>query len=252
MSMRHVWAAVLVVVLGGQALADHVVTTRDARVARRLGEVRDVSPIGYGDWVQLVTLKNGAKWVFRPEHNRHNKELIGKHKIAPGTQVLRDRAFYLTSRHLRLGVVPQLVRGELDGAAGSLQRYVEDKYHGAAKLPADTETQQAVAILHYVTRLADGHDGNVVLTDVAGKTRFRAIDGELSFGHAWTMSVVIDQVAGEQLSPRLKRRLDRVDVDAWRAALLAEGLANEDVAGAVRRFQRVREHGLAALRMPPD
>jgi hypothetical protein len=243
----------------GSASAEHVMTFRDARIKHAPGEVSAVDPIGFRTWTLKVTLKTGSKWVFRPEENWHNAGLTKIHGIAQGTLSVHERAFYLTSRHLRLGVVPQVVRGELDGVRGTFQRFVEDGYHtgwhaggylGEARAPVDVDSLQAVAILHYVTHLVDGHEMNRLAKDIAGKTRRKAIDGELTFGEGRTASFAIQEVLGQELSPKLKRRFGRVHVDAWRADLLKEGLTDVEIDGAVKRFARVREHGLAALTMP--
>ncbi|MGQ0506001.1 MAG: hypothetical protein ACT4TC_11865, partial [Myxococcaceae bacterium] len=59
---------------------------------------------------ERITLENGSQWIFRY-----------------GYDGLGERKAYLTSRHLRTGVVPKTVLASVEGNVGSLQRVLSEQ-----------------------------------------------------------------------------------------------------------------------------
>jgi hypothetical protein len=219
----------------------------EARAQRRLADATSGEELK--PWVKQLTTKSGAKWVFRPDGDARSAKLASDYGTRPGTNNVRERAVYLTSRHLRLGVVPQTLKGEFQGRSGTFQRYV-DGYNGAIADPArtDWDSYQGVAILHYVTNMQDGHPGNVIISKSPTKSYFHAIDGELTFGNGPLLSMVIKRsLKVHPMSERLQQRIAKVDIAAWSADLLKEGLTQREVDGAVERLRKVQREGLAAL-----
>jgi hypothetical protein len=223
--------------------------------------VRELRP-----WARLLTLKDGSRWVFRSPHARDQQlvEVYSTAKIPPGGKLARERAFYVTSAMLGLGVVPRTLRAELDGEPGVAQRYVEGEpltffnemrdallrfVPGTRRLSWDSV--HGVAILHFVTGILDGHDANVLKQKTWRQRRLRAIDGELTFaenGHAsWSVVYIMAGKGPRELSPRLQRRLAKVDVEAWKAALRREGIAESAIELAAYRLHMIQEHGLRAF-----
>ncbi len=102
--------------------------------------------------------------------------------------------------------------------------------------------------MHYVTNIRDGHDFNTMISKSATKSYFHAIDNELTFGDGPLMSTVIKRsLKAHPMSARLQQRLAKVDIPAWSADLLKEGLTQHEVDGAVERLRKVQREGLAAL-----
>jgi hypothetical protein len=230
-------------------------------VERKVAGVRALRP-----WARLLTLEDGSRWVFRTPHARDRQlvETYSAARIPADGKLARERAFYVTSAMLGLGVVPRTVHAELDGERGVLQRYVEGKSPSIFREGRDYllsflpgirrltwDSVHGVAILHFVTVILDGHDDNVVKEKRPRFRRLRAFDGELTFpetGHAsWSVVYVMAASGPPTLSPRLQRRLARVDVEAWKSALRREGIAEPAIELADHRLRMVQDHGLRAF-----
>jgi hypothetical protein len=226
------------------------------RVAQRAfaRPVESSSSLEGKEHVVHLELRDGSSWYFRPEHPR-NDALAEKNAITGSTRSDRERGTYITSRHLRLGVVPRTVRGQRGGQRGTLQRgmTVIEPTRG---MVLDWDSVHGLAILDYVLRRGDADSHNVLFVPAGNRVRVMSGDNELTFGSrprppsSWAIGMAYSGPLA--FSARLQRRLERVNVDAWRADLLAEGIPREDADLAVERFLEVRRLGADVFRQESE
>src|SRR5262249_20509259 len=67
--------------------------------------------------IHKLTLADGSVWFFRADERGQYEQ----------RQSHLDQAFYDTSRHLHLGVVPTMMRASFNGENGTLQRSTETR-----------------------------------------------------------------------------------------------------------------------------
>jgi hypothetical protein len=97
----------------------------------------------------------------------------------------------------------------------------------------------------------------VLFVQAGKRVRVMSGDNELTFGSvprpptSWAIGVSAFK-GPHAFSPRLQRRLERVDVDAWRTHLLAEGIPRADADLAVARFLDVRRLGADVFRLESE
>ena len=137
----------------------------------------------------------------------------------------RERAAYLLSEHLSLGVVPPTVIREGPLGEGSLQWFVDadhrEHYFTIHEQRPDLHDRlRAIAALDIVANNTDRKSGHCLLADDG----VWAIDNGLCFAEEFKLRTVIWEFAGEALPEslleRLRRLVDRVPLDL--AALLSE------------------------------
>ncbi len=265
------WSVILLTVLAAAPMASadpgaaRVGLTRnrskalERRFARPITKREQVGRTrnGYGPPLKrvLLTLSDGTRWVFRGDHDRKNGEDANLSGSVPGT-AKHERGLYITSRALRLNVVKKTIHAELDGEAGTVQRWF-DKADPKSTARIDWDSVHSVAVLQYVVRFVDdARNVESELVGPEGKERrvFRTFDAEHSFGtmepERGFMNVVLD--GPPQLSPRVWRKIKQTNIESWRQALLSEGIPHDRVDGAVHRLRLVQEHGLDALFLFPE
>jgi hypothetical protein len=207
-----------------------------------------------------LDLEGGSRWLFRPDMH------LGVYRTK------QERAYYCTSRDLGLRVVPHLARGSWNGAPGSLQRVVPGAQRSQGSLVGDAQlvsaavegghpavdwdSLHALAIEHYVTGMHDEAANVLVSRAPDGKLTYSAIDGERTFGRTgvypryFFARNLLQQAKGigpTELSPALRARLRRTDVERWRRDLKENDVSPQQIEIAVQRLRAVQEHGLAAL-----
>ncbi len=114
--------------------------------------------------VARLTLADGSKWIFRS---------------AEEANIHPERALYLTSRHLRLDVVPKTHRVSIEGREGTLQAFLADvsrtpstrgvgwvNLEGNRLLRGNWQSILRTAVLHCVSSFQDGHSGNLIRVGV--------------------------------------------------------------------------------------
>ena len=137
----------------------------------------------------------------------------------------RERAAYLLSEHLGLGVVPPTVIRDGPFGEGSFQWFVDadhrEHYFTIHEQYAHPHDQlREIAVLDVLANNTDRKSGHCLLAH----GRVWAIDNGLCFSAEFKLRTVIWEFAGEPIPAELVRRVeriaDRVPVDI--AALLAE------------------------------
>jgi hypothetical protein len=225
------------------------VTTPSKGLQRKLDGEVVAEASRYG--VSLLTLKNqGQKdqWVFRADECS-NQALAAMYIGVPKSRSTAERATYLTSRHLRLNVVPKLLRAEWKGKAGTLQRMVpqeDESFHASV----DLESLIATLILQRVTNFYDPREENIVW-EQRGETFFaRAIDGAFTFGNQEpnTYSAAAKALKlrpGEDIAipPKLLKRIRSTHIEHWKKDLLREGLTENQVNAAEFVLRKIQQSG---------
>jgi hypothetical protein len=259
---------VLTLVLHGTlARADRSIERIDARLrAKASAAVKDKKQVGRRENLTRVTYASGVELLhIRPAGNKDNPRGI------------LERGVYLTARHLGvpLHVAPPIVEHEgtvygkgwvspwipglrniMEGD-GALSR---DLTHAGWRQPerVDWDSVHAVVVLDFVTGQADRAWNNVFIRERRGKMTAVALDNELTFGHTSGEVIPIPSspygllirnapASARKLSPRIRRGLDAIDVEAWKADLRRTGIAPHEIEAAAGRLRQVKEHGLAAI-----
>lgn len=211
------------------------------------GPARPVASLGISlSRIECMEAVDGSHWAIKRFHSGG--------RISRDDMLGRSRAFYLTSNRLGLHVVPRTFVGEEDGQPVLFQRRV--KGEASPFVGCEWENLVAIAILHYVTDISDGHPLQAVAFSHGGRSRAAAIDGEMTFGvhPPLTPNAFLQEVRNRRyrdssltIPRRIVESLARVDVAAWRNELRAEGIPEAQIEAAVRRFEKVKTRGLDAF-----
>jgi glycosyltransferase involved in cell wall biosynthesis len=161
----------------------------------------------------------------------------------------RELAAYSTDQMLGFNLVPTTAQGSFDtpdaNGIGSLQEFVPgSEGRPVAEYPAGD--QQRMAVLDYVIGNSDRHGSNY-LTYRDGRPA--AIDNGESFpatSNEEISSRFVYNWQGKELSPDVLEQVRAVDLDAFREMLLARGIGDEAVNGAVARLAEIQHAGMIA------
>lgn len=207
------------------------------------GRAHPMGTVGIGtSHLDLFKATDGSQWVVK----RH-----GKGDIAREDMFGRSRAFFLTSKRLGLHVVPRTFVGEENGTPVLFQRHV--KGNSSYRVECDWDNLVAIAILHYVTGISDGHALQAVGFSHQGRTRAAAIDGELTFGveRPLTSNAFFEEIknrAGRDASLRIPTRISEslaaADIEAWRGELRGQAISEAQIDAAVLRLGQIKTRGL--------
>jgi hypothetical protein len=259
---------------GGRAAA--TIARSEARLLR-IARGRPVSSATVHD-------RNSLRRVLH-ESGRELLHAIDKGWFAPPRRV-NERAVHLTARHLDLpmrsvppvaavastvfGDAPGVVTPWLSGVrklGGSLAdpslRATLDRAARRHPETIDWESVHAVLLLDYVVDQDDRGPHNVFFRERRGRLTAIALDNEHSFGHrdsripvsATELAALVTKAAphheaARSLSPRLKRGLAAVDLDAWKADLRRAGIDPHEIDRAAGRLAAAAEHGLESVLIP--
>jgi hypothetical protein len=125
----------------------------------------------------------------------------------------------------------------------------------------DVDSVHMLAILDYVINQPDRRPDNWMLEKKSGRLYLRGIDNGVSWvlDHnlptGWRRANDSNYFAvelarsgrGRKLSPRLRRFLASVDIQAWRRELKQLGLSNKEISDSARALARVQRDGLRAI-----
>lgn len=138
------------------------------------------SLIGSSNEVRFIDLKDDGSAIFKPESGEDPELRLA---IQAGTYHKRERAAYLVSKFLDMGLVPPTVVREIDGEIGSAQEFIPDA-NIAKYVEIDKNDQQLkedlikLWLFDYIIWNSDRHGGNLLLKESSAI----AIDNGLSFG----------------------------------------------------------------------
>ncbi|MBX7116592.1 MAG: hypothetical protein K1X64_19860 [Myxococcaceae bacterium] len=189
---------------------------------------------------------DGSQWAVKrfPSSNLISRDEMFGH----------SRAFYLTSNRLGLHVVPRTFVGEEDGQPVLFQRRVRGQ--SSPRIDTEWDNLVAIAILHHVTGITDGHALQTVAFSRGGRSRAAAIDGEMTFGaKGWVTPNEFRQTVRQRalrdpalrVPLRIRESLAKVDLQAWRNELRELAIPQVEIEAAVGRLESVKARGLQAL-----
>lgn len=227
-------------------------------------------PAVAGDRVSRFELGDGSRWYHRPARREGSAGL--------------ERAYFDTSEHLGLGVVPETHVAEVDGRPGSIQRAIPhagpapeelapgevrwntpklvvdedgEEFEVPTTLQAQWSSVVGTAVQHHVTSASDPHADQVIVTDVDGERQLRTMDAEWSLhesdGRILGGPAIEGVIQGleEGRSPvfpeNVRAGLEGTDVESWTASLRKNGVTDEAIEEAVGRHQRLRDDGMKEL-----
>lgn len=204
----------------------------------------------------LVTMRCGGADGSAAEQRAIYKPVRGERPLwdfEPGLH-RRERAMYLLSEHLGLGVVPPTVIRDGPLGEGSYQWFV-DADHRQHYFTIFEQHEQLhgqlrdIAVLDILANNTDRKSGHCLLAH----DRVWAIDNGLCFSAPFKLRTVIWEFAGEQIDERL---LDRVAPLVERVPVDVAALLDEDEIEAVQHratklvTERVLPHDETGRRYP--
>lgn len=204
----------------------------------------------------LVTMRCGGADGSAAEQRAIYKPVRGERPLwdfEPGLH-RRERAMYLLSEHLGLGVVPPTVIRDGPLGEGSYQWFV-DADHREHYFTIFEQHEQLhgqlrdIAVLDILANNTDRKSGHCLLAH----DRVWAIDNGLCFSAPFKLRTVIWEFAGEQIDERL---LDRVAPLVERVPVDVAALLDEDEIEAVQHratklvTERVLPHDETGRRYP--
>lgn len=130
-----------------------------------------------------------------------------------GTLYLRETASYLLSRKLGWNIVPPTVVRDGPHGEGSVQLYItpmEEKEHPARFWGRRNPEIERLVLFDFITNNADRKIGHC-LRDTSGK--IWGIDHGLTFNEYPKLRTVLWQYAGEPISKKLRRDLERIECE---------------------------------------
>lgn len=237
-----------------QYLGQPIVRFERWATASRAKHFKEATATALDGRVARLTLNDGSVWIFRGaiEGNTHP-----------------ERALYLTSKHLRLGVVPKTHRVTIEGRDGTLQAYLPaaseptkrgvawTNFEGDKTLRGSWQSILRTSVLHCVSTFQDGHSGNLVRVGQSGAPQLKTFDAQYAFE-----SVLLNMSESEPyqglieglrrgrpfaLPADLAKDLRGVQVDHWQRELVEQGVKPERAAKALRMLRQIQDHGIYGL-----
>jgi hypothetical protein len=239
------------------------------QLAQRISNVENMGEDSFdeiasprGDSVRIVTLSDGSVWVFRSDQHPRAHLMALQYWVPRGTRGARERALYLLSRHLRLGVVPKTIRVEWGSETGTLQRHLGPHF-GGPQSAKSWESEQAALLLQFMAGVQDPDvGGNRFRVEEQGQDRWKVVDGETAFASEANPRSGADgyyrqwlerlRASGHgTLSSRISKNICRGNLDALEKDLHYTGLSDSEIAVTLARVRLAKERGLEALAYGP-
>lgn len=224
------------------------VVSKDNETEKRLAtrEVVDRRNLGGGINVsEIIELKDDGKAVFKPKEGEHE---FYDYKV--GSLYKRERAAYLVSRFLDLGLVPPTVIKEVDGRIGSAQEFVPGtmpfllpQKEFKKFLRNHNEELIKLWLFDYIIWNADRHGNNLLIKD----NKVIAIDNGLSFGGSrhcpqkYLESNVLSEKIPSEVVSRFQTFLADTELKQTLSDLLFEHLTKEEAEACLARIERIGE-----------
>ena len=219
---------------------ENKLTSREVVTRRELGG-------GFNE-SEIIELKDDGMAVFKP---RDGEDSFADEGYEEGTLYKRERAAYLVSRFLDLGLVPSTVIKKVGSNIGSAQEFVlgttpaemsqRDMDSFAKK---HNEELVKLWLFDYVIWNTDRHGANLLING----ERVVAIDNGLSFVNSrqrWLKTYynreVIDKNIPSEVVSKFKNFLADAELKKTLSDLLSEHLTKEEVGSCMARIERVGE-----------
>lgn len=220
----------------------------DAEMTERVREATSTA-------IRKMGSTDGGTNIYKPEAGE-NYDGIFSFRPYRGAQTDREVAAYRLDEALGFGRIPPTARTRgidwptpEESGPGMIQQFVEST--PARHTTAYHELQQQqVAVLDYIMGNLDRRPVNYRTVEHGdGRVDLVAIDHGRAFPESFDpldvpmQSDFLAARVGKGLNPEIVAALDRVDLDRLRAGLLDAGLSENATAGALYRFECLRDLG---------